>query len=83
MNEILFDSAKVIVTIKDRAMLSRVSPARAGTYLYSKGWKRTALEPNRYSLWVKVSADSSIMEILLPLETRLGDFSERMAELND
>ncbi len=41
------------------------------------------LEPNRYSLWVKASTgpDSSLMEILLPLETRLGDFPERMAEL--
>jgi hypothetical protein len=69
----------VIVAIKDRATLLRMHPARVGAYLNSRGWKRAFHEPTRYSLWVKVRQEP--IEILLPLNPRLGDFAERMAEL--
>jgi hypothetical protein len=70
----------VIVTIRDRATLLGVHPARVGAYLNARGWKRMALEANRYSLWVKTSEGQPV-EVLLPLDPRLGDFAERMAEL--
>lgn len=59
--------------------LLRMHPARVGGYLNSRGWKRVTHEPNRYSLWVKALREP--IEILLPLDSRLGDFAERMAEL--
>lgn len=70
----------MIVTIRDRATLLSMHPARVGAYLNAKGWKRMALEANRYSIWVKTS-EGQPAEILLPLDPRLGDFAERMAEL--
>lgn len=70
----------MIIKIKDRATLLSIHPARVGAYLNARGWKRMAHEPSRYSLWVKASRDRST-EVLLPLDSRLGDFAERMAEL--
>src|SRR6185295_3430759 len=70
----------MIVTIRDRATLLSIHPARVAAYLNARGWERMALEANRYSLWVKHS-DGQPKEILLPLEPKLGDFTERMAEL--
>ena len=70
----------MIVTIRDQATLKGIRPARVGAYLQATGWKRMALELNRYSIWLKPSVDNPT-EILLPLDTRVGDFTERMAEL--
>lgn len=70
----------MIVTIRDRATLLSIHPARVGAYLNARGWKRMQWEANRYSLWVKPS-DGQSTEILLPLNPRLADFTERMAEL--
>ncbi len=70
----------MIVTIKDRATLLNIHPARVGAYLRAKGWTRMAFEANRYSLWVKPSVAQAV-EVLLPLDPHLGDFTERMAEL--
>jgi len=59
--------------------LLRIHPARVSGYLNARGWKRVTHEPNRYSLWVK--AHQEPVEILLPLDPKLGDFAERMAEV--
>ncbi len=69
----------MIVSIKDRATLLGIHPARVGAYLHAKGWQRMVHEPSRYSLWVK--PDAREVEALLPLDSGLGDFAERMAEL--
>ena len=67
------------VTIRDHATLLKTRPARVGAYLQAKGWARVAFEPNRYSLWVNPSFGST--ELLLPLDSHLGDYPQRMAEL--
>lgn len=70
----------MIVSIKDRETLSAIRPTLAVAYLRAKGWSRAAYEPGRYSIWLKPSSGGS-QELLLPLDPKLGDFPERMAEL--
>ncbi len=70
----------MILAIKDPGTLHRVHPAQVGAYLLAKGWQRRRHEPNRFSLWTKAVGEEN-HEVLLPLDSRLGDFVERMAEL--
>jgi hypothetical protein len=70
----------MIVSIRDQATLLGIHPARVGTYLKANSWKRLQIEPDRYSLWVK-PVEGEAVELLLPLNSALADFTERMAEL--
>jgi hypothetical protein len=71
----------MIVALKDRATLLTIRPARVGTYLQAKGWRRISVETDRYSLWARPSESGEPNEILLPLNATLADFTERMAEM--
>ncbi len=70
----------MIVSIRDKATLAAIRPARVAAYLQATNWKRVALESGRYSIWVNPSVREPI-ELLLPLDSKFDDFAERMAEL--
>lgn len=72
------------ITIKDRQTLLAIPPSLVAVYLRSRGWERVAHEAGRYSMWARpADAPQEIQELLLPLDHRFADFTERMADLLD
>lgn len=71
------------VKIRDREMLSKISPSQLVAYLEARGWRRERLFENKGGLWRLGLANGEQFEILVPLQATLRDYVARLIDAID
>ena len=69
------------VTIRDIAALSSLAPLELASYLRSKGWRTESPSSALATKWTLQTADQRNFEVVLPMDTNLGDYAHRVADI--
>ncbi|MBC8076237.1 MAG: hypothetical protein H7Y32_09210 [Chloroflexales bacterium] len=64
----------------DNQLLNAIRPLELAAYLRAQQWRESERHDGRYALWLKRGAGAEI-ELLLPLNRALRDYTDRMADL--
>lgn len=68
-------------TIRDSDALRALRPLEVADYLRAHSWRRTEHEAERASVWLSETPSGDELEVLLPLDRALADYTTRMFEL--
>jgi hypothetical protein len=69
------------ITITDREVLSNLNPFEVASYLTSNAWEQIEIWGKKGSVWLHRSTPNVEVELLLPLDHQLSDFSSRMSDI--
>jgi hypothetical protein len=71
----------VRASVSDREQLQSLDPVEVASYLQSKGWQRTDSGYERAECWSFETNAGESLDVLVPTDATVGDFSLRMSEL--
>jgi hypothetical protein len=68
-------------TWRDKTMLDSLRPLEVAAYLRAGGWRELCSKPGSHAIWTKQGPDRKPFEVLLPLDRKFRDFSNRIANV--
>jgi hypothetical protein len=71
----------VRASVSDREQLQSLDPVEVASYLQAKGWQRTDSGYERATCWSFETNAGASLDLLVPTDATVGDFTLRMSEL--